>query len=137
MIDETDMRILQILKENARMTYVDIGKEVGLSEGAVRNRIQALVDSGKIRRFTIEVAPSVELRALTMISVTPSTPTAIVSEALGKLLAVERIYEVTGEYDIVAVISSSNIEGINQCIEDIRGIDGVVKTNTMIALRSL
>jgi DNA-binding Lrp family transcriptional regulator len=53
-----------------------------------------------------------------------------------KLPGMERIYEVTGEYDIVSVVSSSSIEGINQCIEDIRKIDGVVKTNTVIVLRT-
>lgn len=136
-MDEIDERIIQILKENARTTYVDIAKAVGLSEGAVRNRIQSLVNTGVIRRFTIEVTPSLRLRALTMISVHPATPTSAVSEAVERLLAVERIYEVTGEYDIVAVISSPNIEGVNQCIEKIRGIEGVVRTNTMIVLRTL
>lgn len=135
-MDEIDERILQILKENARMTYVDIGRSVGLSEGAVRNRVQALVDSGVIKRFTIEVTPSIGVRALTMISVDPSTPTSKVSEAVRRLSAIENIYEITGEYDIVVVVSSHNIGGINQCIEEIRGIEGVVKTNTMIVLRT-
>jgi len=135
-MDKTDERIIQILKENARMTYVDIGRAVGLSEGAVRNRVQALVESGVIRRFTIEMAPSTEVRALTMISVNPSISTSTVSKALERLPAVERIYEVTGEYDIVVVVSSPNIEGVNQCIEEFRGIEGVLKTNTMIVLHT-
>jgi len=126
-MDKTDERIIQILKENARMTYVDIGRAVGLSEGAVR---------GVIRRFTIEMAPSTEVRALTMISVNPSISTSTVSKALERLPAVERIYEVTGEYDIVVVVSSPNIEGVNQCIEEFRGIEGVLKTNTMIVLHT-
>lgn len=136
-MDEIDERILRILRENARMTYVDIGRTVSLSEGAIRNRVQALVNSGVIRRFTIEVATSIGLRALTMISINPSIPTSAVSEAVERLAAVERVYEITGEYDIVAVVSSSNIEGVNQCIEEIRGIEGIVKTNTMIVLRTL
>jgi Lrp/AsnC family transcriptional regulator for asnA, asnC and gidA len=136
-MDEIDRKILQLLKENARMTYVDIGREVGLSEGAVRNRIQALVESGVIGRFTIEVAPSPDLRALIMISVNPAIPTSKVSTSIRKLSTIERIYEVTGEYDIVAVVLSPNIAGVNQSIEDIRGIDGVMKTNTMIILRTI
>jgi len=136
-MDEIDDGILRILNENARTTYVDIGRAVGLSEGAVRNRVQALVDSGVIRKFTIEVSTSMRLRALTMISVDPSTPTSSVSGAVGKLPAVERLYEVTGEYDIVAVLSSPSIEGVNRCIEEMRGVGGVVKTNTMIVLRTL
>ena len=136
MVDKIDERIIGLLKENSRMTYVDIGSEVGLSEGAVRNRVQSLVRSGVIRRFTVEVTPSMRVRALVMISVSPNIPTLKVSEKVEKLPGMERIYEVTGEYDIVSVVSSSSIEGINQCIEDIRKIDGVVKTNTVIVLRT-
>lgn len=136
MVDEIDERIIGLLKENSRMTYVDIGNGVGLSEGAVRNRVQSLVSSGVIRRFTVEVTPSMRVRALVMISVSPNIPTLKISEKVEKLPGMERIYEVTGEYDIVSVVSSASIEGINQCIEDIRKIDGVVKTNTVIVLRT-
>jgi Lrp/AsnC family transcriptional regulator of lysine biosynthesis len=136
-MDEVDRKILKILRDNARITYVDIGRTVGLSEGAVRNRVQTLVDSGVIKRFTIDVATSIGVRALTMISINPSTPTSNVSKAVKGIPDVEIIYEITGGYDIVAVVSSPNIEGINHCIESIRGIDGVVGTNTMIVLRTL
>ena len=135
-MDEIDQKILQILKKNSRISYVEIGKAVGLSEGAVRNRVQALVTSNVIQRFTVEVAPSIGIRALTMISVNPSNPTFAVSKAIKMLSSIEKIYEVTGEYEIVVVLLSSNIEGVNQCIEDIREIDGVVKTNTIIVLRT-
>lgn len=137
MVDEIDERIINLLKENSRMTYVEIGNTVGLSEGAVRNRVQALVNSGMIRKFTIEVAPSIRVRALTMISVNPSMPTYSISKKIEELSGVERIYEVTGEYDVFCVVSSRDIEGVNQCIEDIRKIEGIVKTNTIIVLRTL
>ena len=53
MVDDIDERIMELLEEDARMTYVEIGKMVGLSEGAVRNRIQSLTSTGVIKRFTI------------------------------------------------------------------------------------
>ncbi|MDR2203742.1 MAG: Lrp/AsnC ligand binding domain-containing protein [Nitrososphaerota archaeon] len=49
---------------------------------------------------------------------------------------VETIYEVTGEYDIVAVIDGMNIVEVNECIEKIRHVEGIMKTNTMIVLRN-
>jgi Lrp/AsnC family transcriptional regulator of lysine biosynthesis len=135
-LDEIDGRIIELLRENGRATYVDIAREVGLSEGAVRNRVQSLLDSGIIMRFTVELTPSAAVRGLTMISVDPSKPTSAISQQVEEISDVERIYEVTGEYDIVTVIASSGIEQVNRCIEKIRGIDGVVKTNTMIVLRT-
>jgi len=137
MVDEIDMKILEILKENARTTYVDIGKALGLSEGTVRNRIQSLTDSGAIKRFTVEISLGVGVRALIMISVDPQRPTLEISDKVLKLPGVEKIYEVTGEYDVVTVVSSSSIEGLNQTIEEIRVIDGIVKTNTVIVLRTI
>jgi DNA-binding Lrp family transcriptional regulator len=137
MVDAIDEKILKALMENSRKTYVEIGKIVGLSEGAVRNRVQALVSSGTIRKFTLEVAPSIRVRSLTMISVDPSIPTYTISKKVEGLSGIESIYEVTGEYDIVCVVSQRDIEGLNQTIEEIRKLAGVVKTNTVIVLRTL
>ena len=137
MVDEIDERIMRLLEENSRMTYVEIGRTVGLSEGAVRNRVQALVSGGVIKRFTIEKSSTHGVRALTMIAVNPGTPTYEVSKMVNQLAGVEKIYEVTGEYDIVMVSSGGNIEGINKVIEDIRKIEGVEKTNTIIVLRTI
>jgi len=136
MVDDIDERIMELLEEDARMTYVEIGKMVGLSEGAVRNRIQSLTSTGVIKRFTIEKSTSHGVSAVTMLAVDPSTPTYEVSKSVSMLDGVERVYEVTGEYDILLVSSSVNIDGINQCIEDIRKINGVEKTNTIIVLRT-
>lgn len=137
MVDEIDEHIMRLLEENSRMTYVEIGRTVGLSEGAVRNRVQALVSGGVIKRFTIEKSSTHGVRALTMIAVNPGTPTYEVSKMVNQQAGVENIYEVTGEYDIVMVSSGSNIEGINKVIEDIRKIKGVEKTNTIIVLRTI
>ena len=137
MVDEIDEKILALLEENARMTYVEIGNMVGLSEGAVRNRIQSLTADNTIKRFTIEKSISHGVRALTMIAVEPGVPTFEVSKQVFENEGVERIYEVTGEYDIVMVSHGNNIESINKVIEDIRKINGVEKTNTIIVLRTL
>ena len=137
MVDEIDEKILALLEDNARMTYVEIGNLVGLSEGAVRNRIQSLIADNTIKRFTIEKSISHGVRALTMIAVEPGVPTFEVSKKVNENEGVERIYEVTGEYDIVMVSHGNNIESINKVIEDIRKINGVEKTNTIIVLRTI
>ena len=136
-MDDIDQQIIKILKENSRTTYVEIGRLLKLSEGTVRNRVQALIDSGVITKFTVEVSLSVGVRALIMASIDPTTPTLQVSNIIGTLNGIEKIYEVTGEYEIVCVVTSSNIEGLNQTIEDIRAISGVTSTNTIIVLRTV
>lgn len=137
MVDDIDEKILTLLENNSRMTYVEIANSVGLSEGAVRNRIQSLIADNVIKRFTIERSINHGVRALTMIAVEPGVPTFEVSKKVNQNEGVERIYEVTGEYDIVMVSHGVNIESINKVIEDIRKIEGVEKTNTIIVLRTI
>jgi len=137
MVDEMDKRIISLLKENSRMTYVDMRNKVGLSEGMIRKRIQSLVSSGVIEKFTVELNPSFGLRALVMISVIPNVPTRTISEQVEKLPKMERIYEVTGDYDLVCVFSAPILEGINKSIEEIRKMEGVIKTNTLIVLHTI
>jgi len=134
-LDELDEKILEILKDEGRASYIDIGRKVRLSEGAVRKRIQAMVDSGAISKFTVQVGFTKGARAMTLLSVNPQFPTSAVSESLKKIPGVEAVYEVTGQYDIAATISALNIAEVNRSVEDIRRVDGVTTTNTMIILR--
>ena len=135
-MDEKDKEIIRILKNDGRAGYSDIGKKVGLSEGAVRKRIKVLVDARVIRKFTVKVGVAEGAEAITLLSTNPSSPTHEVSEKIREISNVETVYEVTGEYDIVAVISGMNVVEVNECIEKIRRVDGIMKTNTMIVLRS-
>jgi len=135
-VDNTDKEIIEILKHDGRATYSDIGKRIGLSEGAVRKRIKALVDSGTIQRFTVKVGLTEGTEAIALLSVDPSLPTSDVSKALKQFSNVETVYEITGEYDIAVTISGLNITEVNECLEKIRRLTGVSNTNTMIILRS-
>jgi len=135
-MDDTDKTIIEILKHDGRATYSNIGKRIGLSEGAVRKRIKALVDSGAIKRFTVNVGLTEGAEAIALLSVDPPLPTSEVSKALKKFSNVETVYEITGEYDIAVTISGLNITEVNECLEKIRRLKGVANTNTMIVLRS-
>ena len=135
-MDEKDKQIIKILKDDSRAGYADIGTKVSLSEGAVRKRIKTLSDDGIIRKFTLKVGTAEGAQAITLLATNPSYPTVEVSKKIMATPNVETIYEVTGEYDIVAVISGMNVTEVNECIEKIRRVEGIMKTNTMIVLRN-
>jgi DNA-binding Lrp family transcriptional regulator len=136
-MDSVDREIINILKNDARAGYIDIAKKIGLSEGAVRKRVKALNDTGIIRKFTIKVGVAEGAEAIALLSISPSLPTQEISKKIHEIPNVETTYEVTGEYDIVAVIGGMNVVEVNECIEKIRRVEGITKTNTMIVLRSL
>ena len=135
-MDDTDKQIIKLLKEDGRAGYSEIGEKIGLSEGAVRKRIKTLADSGVIRRFTVKIGVAEGAEAITLLATNPSFPTQEVSKRIQGIPNVETVYEVTGEYDIVAVISGISVVDVNECIEKIRRVEGIMKTNTMIVLRS-
>jgi len=133
--DDIDNAILNILLKDSRTPYTVIARKVGLSEAGVRKRIERLVKMGAIKRFTIEVGRPVAVKAITLITADTSADTSEVSHAVRNVNGVEKVYEVTGVYDIVAIISSSNISEVNRCIDELRRVRGVRSTNTMMVLR--
>jgi len=135
-MDEKNKEIIKLLKDDSRAGYGEIGAKVGLSEGAVRKRIKTLGDEGVIRKFTVKIGVAEGAQAITLLTANPAYPTHEVSKKIQTIPNVETIYEVTGEYDIVAVISGMNVTEVNECIEKIRLVEGIMKTNTMIVLRS-
>jgi len=137
-LDKIDEHILQILREDSRLAFVDIASKVGLSEAAVRRRVSNLVKEGTIRRFTVDVdEPQTATSAITYVSVSPSSPTADVSKKLKSVKGVETIYETTGPFDIAAIIRGASISEVNKSVEEIRRLDGVLKTETTIILRTI
>src|SRR6185503_595262 len=136
-IDDTDEKIIRILQADSRKAFVEIANQIGLSESAVRRRVKNLVDSGAIKRFTIELGASDKTSAITLISVSSTADTSAVSGKLMKLGGVEVVYEITGQYDIAAIIAAPAIVEINKCIDDIRKIEGVSDTNTVIILKTI
>ena len=135
--DKTDENIIGYLKEYSRESFVDIGKKLKLSESAVRRRVKNLVDSGTIKKFTVELGEENATSAIVLVSVDSTTDTSKVSLKLAKLDGVKTVYEITGQYDITTIISASSIAEINNTIDALRKISGVVDTNTVIILKKV
>lgn len=135
--DKTDEKIIEYLRDDARESFVEIGKKLKLSESAVRRRVKNLVDSGTIKKFTIEIGDANTTSAIVLISVDSSIDTAKVSSKLTKLEGVKTVYEITGQYDITVIIRAPNISQINNTIDSLRKIPGVSDTNTVIILRTI
>ena len=127
--DKTDERIVEYLRDNSRESFVDIGKKLKLSESAVRRRVRNLVDSGTIKRFTIEEGEKNTTSAIVLISVDSTIETSKVSSKLTKLDGVKTVYEITGQYDISVIITAPSIAEINSSIDALRKIPGVIDSN--------
>lgn len=132
-MDEIDSRIISLLKSDGRISFVDIAKEIGLTEGAVRARVSKLTKSGVIRRFTVDTKDDV--KALVMVATSRSISTTKVADAIKKKLGIDKTYEISGNFDILCLVESSSIEDVNNTVEKIRAIDGVTDTSTSMVLK--
>ena len=135
--DKIDEKIINFLRNDSRESFVDIGKKLKLSESAVRRRVRNMVDNGTIKKFTVEVGDKNDTSAIVLISVDSTIDTSKVSDKLTKLEGVKTVYEITGQYDITVIISAPNIAEINNSIDALRKISGVIDTNTVIILRTV
>jgi len=135
--DKVDEKIIEYLKENSRESFVDIGKKLKLSESAVRRRVKNLLGSGTIKKFTLELGEENATSAIVLVSVDSAMDTSKVSIKLTKLEGVKTVYEITGQYDITVIVSAATIAEINNSIDALRKIAGVVDTNTVIILKKV
>ena len=135
--DKTDEKIIEFLRTDSRESFVEIGKKLKLSESAVRRRVKNLVDSGTIKKFTIEEGEKNTTSAIVLISVDSTMDTSKVSSKLTKLEGVKTVYEITGQYDICVIITAPNISNINNTIDSLRKIPGVIDSNTVIILKTI
>lgn len=134
-MDQIDEKIISILRDDSRTSFVEIAKVVNLSEAAIRRRVASLIKTGVISKFTIETNTGPQANAISLLSVNPSFPTSEISGRLRKMKGVDSIYEITGEYDIAVIVSGSNIAEINGTIDEIRKLSGIGDTNTVVVLK--
>lgn len=134
-MDEIDRKIIDLLRKDCRKSNVEISKTVGLSEGAVRGRVKDLVDKGIIERFTILTKSPDLLKVLVEITTDPSKPTFKIAEQITSLRYVEHVYELTGEVDIIALVAAASHLIIDDIIEKIRAMQGVINTQTHLILK--
>ena len=108
-LDELDQKIIQLLIENARISYSDIGKETGISRVAVKARIQALEKKGVIEEYTTIINPQKISGAVSCYFEIETKPDSL-SDILYKNDTVTQIYRVTGrdKLHVHAVASSSD-----------------------------
>jgi DNA-binding Lrp family transcriptional regulator len=132
-MDYIDKKIIEILRKNSRTAITKIAENVGLTEGAVRYRIKEMLKSGVIKRFTIDTREKVD--AIVLIKTEANVPTEKISEIIKKIPDVIDVYEVSGDYDIICMIERGSVGDVNETIEKIRKVRGVLETLTCMILR--
>lgn len=131
--DEKDSKILSLLKKNSRSSNTEIAQAVGLSEGAVRQRIKSLIQKGTIKRFTIETSAEAGNQAIVMVKAKGNTKKMM--KEIFKLTGIRSGFEISGAYDATLIISAENMDELDKKIDQIRDLPTVDDTRTFIVLK--
>ena len=129
-LDKVDQGIIEHLKEDARMTFVDISKALDVSDATVYNRVKRLNEAGVIKRFTIEVDEATVGKKVSGFILLNVKPGAVkeVSKQLCEVEKVSEVHEVHGSEDLIVKVREKNLRMLRPVILKIREIPDVVQT---------
>lgn len=136
-LDELDRKIVQLLIENARSSYSDIGQQIGISRVAVKARIQALENRGIIEEYTTIINPQKISGAVSCYFDIETTPEALtqVTGLLEENPIITQIYRVTGKNKLHVHAVAASGEEMEQLIQEvIDPLPGVEKCECNIIL---
>ncbi|HDJ51184.1 MAG TPA: Lrp/AsnC family transcriptional regulator [Thermoprotei archaeon] len=136
-LDDIDKKLINILQENADLTYAELGRKLGISPSTVYMRVRRLKERGIIKRVVAEVAPEIlgyNLRSLIFLAVDIKKYNNIVKELL-KMPQIKVIYDITGEWSFALEVLVKDHKELSELLDKVGTIDGVQHTSTAVVLR--
>lgn len=140
-IDSIDVKILEALQANGRISISDLSKKVNLSLSAVSERLKKLETTNIIEQYTAIISPQAmekDLSVLMFVSLESTTGTAVKELQLFVDNADEILecHHITGEYDYALKITTKNTETLEKLMSTIKSISGVRHCQTNVILSS-
>ena len=135
-LDEVSKAIIDQLQQDGRRSYAAIGKVVGLSEAAVRQRVQRLIDGGVMQVVAVTDPLELGFARQAMVGVRVQGSLDSVADALAALDEVDYVVITAGQYDLLAELVCESDDHLLEMISGkIRTIPGVVSTETFMYLK--
>lgn len=135
-LDATSKAIIEQLQIDGRRSYAEIGKAVGLSEAAVRQRVQKLTDAGVMQIVAVTDPMRLGFDRLAMIGVRVTGDTRVVAERLAEMSEVSYLLMSAGSFDLLVEVVCEDDEDLIELLnQKIRTIDGVAATETFVYLQ--
>ncbi len=135
-LDDISKAIIEQLQQDGRRSYAAIGKVVGLSEAAVRQRVQRLVEGGVMQVVAVTDPLEMGFARQAMVGVRCTGPLEPVADALAEIAEVDYVVITAGSFDLlVEVVCESDDHLLELISSRIRTIDGVVATETFMYLQ--
>jgi DNA-binding Lrp family transcriptional regulator len=126
-LDETDIQILEILQENCKLNFTQIGNELGIAKSTIRYRIERLEKRRIINGYVALINPrriGLTITAIMMIKINPQMIKEI-SPKLASFKELRHLFRSTGQYDMISVVNARDIGHLNDVMGEIKQIEGI------------
>lgn len=135
-LDDVAKAIIEQLQEDGRRPYATIGKAVGLSEAAVRQRVQRLQDAGVIQVVAVTDPMQVGFRRQAMIGVRADGDLTTLAESLAAVPEIDYVVVTAGSFDVLVEVVCEDDEHLLRVLnESVRTLPGVRESETFVYLR--
>ena len=135
-LDDKAKRIIELLQGDGRMSYSAIAKDVGLSEAAVRHRVQKLIEGGVVQIVAVTDPMQMGFARQAMIGIKVTGDVQEVAAKLGEMDELDYIVITTGRFDLLAeLVATSDDELLDIISRRVSTIEGVVSTETFVYMR--
>ena len=126
-LDSKDIRILNLLQENAKMSFAEISKRLDIPESTVRYRVEQLEKKKVITGYVALVNPrkiGLPITAIMQVKINPQE-LRDTSRRLSKFKELRHLFKTTGTYDMVSVVNVRDITQLNELMESVKQIEGI------------
>lgn len=135
-LDDVSKAIIEQLQADGRRSYADIGKAVGLSEAAVRQRVQRLQEAGVMQIVAVTDPMQLGFTRQAMIGIRAEGDTRVLAEQLATIPEIDYVVLTAGSFDLLAEVVCENDEDLLDLLNSrIRSIAGVQQTETFVYLK--
>lgn len=135
-LDSIDRSIIAELQQDGRASYAALAKVVGLSEAAVRQRVQRLLESGVMQIVAVTDPLTVDLARQAMVGIRVDGDIRTVADRLAEIPSVDYVVLCAGSFDVLCEITCADDEELLDLLNnEVRRIPGVQTTETFVYLR--
>jgi Lrp/AsnC family transcriptional regulator for asnA, asnC and gidA len=135
-LDAVSKAIVEQLQVDGRRSYAEIGKHVGLSEAAVRQRVQKLTESGVMQIVAVTDPLQLGFTRQAMIGIRVAGDVRSTADRLAELPAVDYVVLTAGTFDLLVEVVCENDDDLVELLNtEIRTLPGVVSTDTFVYLK--
>ena len=134
-LDDVSKRIIEQLQSDGRRSYAAIGKAVGLSEAAARQRVHRLVDTGVMQIVAVTDPLTLGFRRQTMIGIRCVGDLERVADLLADMTEIDYIVITAGSFDLLAEVVCEDDDQLLEIISRVRTIPSVTTTETFVYLK--